>query len=361
MVSPASRSRRTAPRTPSSGSRSCSRGPSRRVGRHDHALRDRAPRRRERPGRRPGSAAHRPGGLRRASSARWTRRARSATSSGWSILARFGERFAGLLVHEYGHVMQRPSQLRRHAPPRQSPAPAGAAAHRARVQLARRSGPAADPVPGRLPRAGGDLPRPGANPLTFTTDTIETNCVEYLVEQGFDVWVQEWRGSTLLPTCRGSFNADQVARWITPPPSTTCERRPGATTCTGSRTASARPRSPWRRWPAPSRRRRSCLERGDAPHRADDHEAQGRLQRRLAAPTPRRALMTTDAYDEESLGAKAFDQLLRLYPIPEMRALRPGRVPPAGVHLRQRRSTTRGRTRAPTSPCTSCSAPPTCR
>ena len=40
----------------------------------------------------------------------------------------------------------------------------------------------------------------GANPLTFLLDTVDVNMVEYLVHSGFDVWVQEWRGSTLLPT-----------------------------------------------------------------------------------------------------------------------------------------------------------------
>jgi len=36
--------------------------------------------------------------------------------------------------------------------------------------------------------------------------------VEYLVANGFDVWLQEWRGSTLLPAARNQFTADDVAR-----------------------------------------------------------------------------------------------------------------------------------------------------
>ena len=51
----------------------------------------------------------------------------------------------------------------------------------------------------------------GANPLTFNLDTVEPNLVEYLVAHGFDVWLQEWRGSTLLPSAKSQFNADQVA------------------------------------------------------------------------------------------------------------------------------------------------------
>jgi cholesterol oxidase len=51
----------------------------------------------------------------------------------------------------------------------------------------------------------------GACSGLFTTDTIDTNLTEYLWEEGFDVWLLDWRGSILIPASNGVFNADQCA------------------------------------------------------------------------------------------------------------------------------------------------------
>ena len=56
----------------------------------------------------------------------------------------------------------------------------------------------------------------GACSRLFTTDTIDTNLTEYLWEQGFDVWLLDWRGSILIPASSGTFDADECARYDYP-------------------------------------------------------------------------------------------------------------------------------------------------
>ena len=128
-----------------------------------------------------------------------------------ALEARFGTAFAGSLFHTYGSVVHRSTPFNPVAPPRRRrrldlPAPRQ---HEYRTE---------DGVALRLTRYAGGRRGPvllahgmGANPLTFNLDTVEVNTVEYLVQAGFDVWLQEWRGSTLLPTARTQFNADTVA------------------------------------------------------------------------------------------------------------------------------------------------------
>ena len=125
---------------------------------------------------------------------------------------RFGLAFAGALYDEFGSVVQRTTRFNPSAPPRRRrpldlpPAEV----------LEYRSG---DGVPLRLAHYAGGSRGPvllvhgmGANPLTYLLDTVETNLAEYLVAHGFDVWVQEWRGSTLLESSHSQFTADTVAR-----------------------------------------------------------------------------------------------------------------------------------------------------
>jgi len=124
----------------------------------------------------------------------------------------FGRAFAGRLYEDYGPVVHRTNRFNRHAPPRR----------RRPLNLPPRQEfeyRTDDGVALRLCRYEGGRRGPvllvhgmGANPLTFMLDTIEPNMVEYLVGNGFDVWLQEWRGSTLLPTARSQFTADDVAR-----------------------------------------------------------------------------------------------------------------------------------------------------
>ena len=117
-----------------------------------------------------------------------------------NLEGRFGRAFAGRLYEEYGSVLHPPTRFGRHAAPRR----------RRPLDLPPRQEMeyrTADGVALRLARYRGGSRGPvllvhgmGANPLTFTLDTIQPNLAEYLVGHGFDVWVQEWRGSTLLPT-----------------------------------------------------------------------------------------------------------------------------------------------------------------
>jgi cholesterol oxidase len=51
----------------------------------------------------------------------------------------------------------------------------------------------------------------GMSGRVFSTDTVETNLVEYLHEAGFDLWVLDYRSSIELPACEGEFTADDIA------------------------------------------------------------------------------------------------------------------------------------------------------
>lgn len=56
----------------------------------------------------------------------------------------------------------------------------------------------------------------GVSSLIFSIDTIETNLVEYLFAQGYDVWLLDYRASIVLPTATVSFSADDIARYDYP-------------------------------------------------------------------------------------------------------------------------------------------------
>lgn len=51
----------------------------------------------------------------------------------------------------------------------------------------------------------------GVSSLIFSTDTIETNMLEYLFAEGYDVWLLDHRGSIDLPASSEQSNADDVA------------------------------------------------------------------------------------------------------------------------------------------------------
>jgi cholesterol oxidase len=51
----------------------------------------------------------------------------------------------------------------------------------------------------------------GVSSLIFSTDTIETNLLEYLFAEGYDVWLLDHRGSIDLPASSEQSNADDVA------------------------------------------------------------------------------------------------------------------------------------------------------
>lgn len=234
------------------------------------------------------------------------------------LLARFGTRFFGALWDDYGSVVQRTTRLQRNAPPRP---------HR----------PLDVPVPTvsayrtederylRLTRyRGGDrgpvvlVHGMGANPLSFTLDTVRQNLLEHLVAHGFDVWIQEWRASTLLDTSQQQFDGDQVARYDHPAAEAAIRAATGRdevhwiTHCVGSMT--------WMMsllggWTTPA----SVLFSSVAAHPVAPGIS--KLKAGLRAPGALRRLgvrwLTTDSYDDESFRSRAFDQLLRLHPIPK--------------------------------------------
>lgn len=125
--------------------------------------------------------------------------------------ARFGRYFAGSMFDVYGGVFSRSSALDPEAPPRK------------RREL-RIDEPTVhhvltgDGVRIRLIRyAGGDKAPVvlahglGTSSQVFTLDTVDTNLVEYLTLNGHDVWLLDWRGSSLLEGSLGAYTLDDVA------------------------------------------------------------------------------------------------------------------------------------------------------
>jgi cholesterol oxidase len=51
----------------------------------------------------------------------------------------------------------------------------------------------------------------GVSSLIFAIDTIDTNMLEYLVAEGYDCWLLDYRASVDLPYARELWNADDVA------------------------------------------------------------------------------------------------------------------------------------------------------
>ena len=51
----------------------------------------------------------------------------------------------------------------------------------------------------------------GMSSLMFTNDTVETNLVEYLIKEGFDVWLTDCRSSIILPSHEDPSTLDDAA------------------------------------------------------------------------------------------------------------------------------------------------------
>ncbi len=56
----------------------------------------------------------------------------------------------------------------------------------------------------------------GVSSLIFSIDTIETNLLEYLFENGYDVWLLDFRASIELPAANTQFSADEIALYDYP-------------------------------------------------------------------------------------------------------------------------------------------------
>jgi cholesterol oxidase len=126
-------------------------------------------------------------------------------------LARFGRFFAGTMFDTYGSLVARPSVFDPAAPPRQK---RPLRTHPPEVHMVR----TADGVDLRLTRYRGGPKGPvmlvhglGVSARIFSTDTIETNLVEFLFAHGYDVWNLDFRASIDLPAAKTRFTGDDVA------------------------------------------------------------------------------------------------------------------------------------------------------
>lgn len=128
-------------------------------------------------------------------------------------LARFGKFFAGILWESYGGVFAGDIYFNPDAPPRQkrpldAPTPS--------VQFFQTE----DSVQLRLTRYQGGTKGPvmlvhglGVGSNIFSTDTIQTNLLEYLCKHEYDVWLLDFRVSILLPASKHEWNGDQIAQY----------------------------------------------------------------------------------------------------------------------------------------------------
>jgi len=132
-------------------------------------------------------------------------------------VAKFGKYFAGELFDVYGGVMARPK-----------PAFFADAPVRKKRTL-RYNTPEVhylqteDNVRLRLTRYRGGKKGPvllshglGVSSMIFSTDTIETNLVEYLCANGYDCWLLDYRASIELPVSNSQFSGDEIARFDYP-------------------------------------------------------------------------------------------------------------------------------------------------
>ena len=131
-------------------------------------------------------------------------------------LARFGRFFAGTLFDTYGGVFARPQVFDPGAEPRKK-------------RELRVSAPEVhwfeteDGAQLRLTRYQGGGKGPvmlvhglGVSSLIFAIDTIDTNLLEYLFANGYDVWLLDYRSSIELPIVTTQYTADDVARYDYP-------------------------------------------------------------------------------------------------------------------------------------------------
>lgn len=130
--------------------------------------------------------------------------------------ARFGKYFAGSLWQNYGGIFYEESLFNPDAPPRKKrPLRTGAPeVHNFRTE---------DNVDLRLTRYQGGSKGPvmlvhglGVASSIFSTDTIDTNLVEYLYAHDYDVWALDFRVSIDLPAAKAQSTTDQAALYDFP-------------------------------------------------------------------------------------------------------------------------------------------------
>jgi cholesterol oxidase len=128
-----------------------------------------------------------------------------------AVKAKFARFFAGSLVDIYGGIFSGGSELDPDAPPRKRRQLRVTAPELHTVKTD-------DGVDLRLTRYRGGDKGPllvthglGVSSGIFTIDTIETNLLEYLFANRYDVWLLDYRASIDLPSSHTQFNADDVA------------------------------------------------------------------------------------------------------------------------------------------------------
>ena len=166
----------------------------------------------------------------------------TSTAERLAATARFGAFFSGVLFETYGGLLAKPSVFDPDKPPRKMRSLRVAAPH---VHVCT----ASDGVQLRLTRYRGGEKGPlilshglGVSSSIFSLDTIDTNLLEYLFAQGYDVWLLDYRASIDLPASRTQFTADDVAEKDYPAAVEAVRRVTGAATvqmvvhCYGSTT-----------------------------------------------------------------------------------------------------------------------------
>jgi len=130
--------------------------------------------------------------------------------------AQFGKFFTSKLFENYGGIFSGWDYYKADVPPRQKRSLRVSApeVHECKT---------ADNVKLRLTRYKGGSKGPvilvhgaGVSSRIFSTDTIETNLLEYLFAHNYDVWLLDYRVSIELPSANNQFNADDVAKYDYP-------------------------------------------------------------------------------------------------------------------------------------------------
>ncbi|MGD2079201.1 MAG: GMC family oxidoreductase N-terminal domain-containing protein, partial [Chloroflexota bacterium] len=133
-----------------------------------------------------------------------------------SAVARFGRFFAGSLFDIYGGVFARPHLFNPDSPPRKKRDLRVSAPEvhwietddGVQIRLTRYQGGSKGPV--ML------VPGLSVSSLIFAIDTIDTNLLEYLYANGYDVWLLDYRASIELPSVTSDYSVDDIARYDFP-------------------------------------------------------------------------------------------------------------------------------------------------
>ena len=157
-------------------------------------------------------------------------------------MVKFGEFFGKTIFDVYGSVLRPDSLFNPDAPPRKK-RPLRAPVPELHPFLA------PDGVPLLLTRYQGGSKGPvilshglGVSSRIFSTDTIDTNLVEFLVAHGYDIWLLDYRASIALPASQQQSTGDEVATLDYPAAIATVQQLTGAKTvqmlvhCWGSTT-----------------------------------------------------------------------------------------------------------------------------